>query len=77
MIKHIIVFLCITIVLSVSGIVLADFSAADCAAVGLIVMSVYSAALHMTRRKKSGCIGCSGCSECSEYEKCEKKERRE
>lgn len=74
MIKHVIAFLCITIALTVSGILFADFGAADCAATGLIVLSVYAAALHMTRRKKHGCSGCSGC---AEYEKCQKRERRE
>lgn len=76
MIKHIIAFLCITVVLSVSGIILADFGAADCAALGLIVLSVYAAALHITRREKNGCIGCSGCSGCSKYKRCSKKERQ-
>lgn len=77
MIKHVIIFLCITAVLSVSGVILADFGAADCAALGLIVLSVYAATMHMKRRKKRGCIGCSGCEGCSEYEKCRKKERQE
>ena len=74
MIKHIIAFLCIISVLSFSGIVFADFGTADCAALGLIVLSVYAAALHIARRKNRGCSGCSGC---AEYKKCQKRERRE
>lgn len=66
--KHIISVLCTIAVLSLLGIAFADFHPADCIALSVVVLAVYSAYRYMRNRRKKGCFGC--CSGCSQAGNC-------
>ena len=68
--KHIIAVLCISVVSALIGLLIADFTAADSAALAVIAFAVYAAIYHVRHRKKGGC--CGGCSGCSYQGDCEK-----
>ena len=71
--KHIIAGLCISAVSAIIGLLIADFTAADSAALAVIAFAVYAAVYHMRHRKKGGCGSCSGCAYQGDCEKWKQK----